>query len=107
MDQLNPIYSAFQSIQQHVFVIGQLKKVDKLEKPQASVQCRRPVKVITSIEDAGLLNFQAKPGAESVNPAKRVSANAKSKSTIIFCLGDSTLAKTTDIVHSIGTLLSF
>lgn len=69
-------------------------KIDKVVKPKDVVQWRRRVKAVISREDPSLLSLEAEPDVNAEKHDEWTVEIAKSKSTVVLCLGDSAMAKT-------------
>lgn len=78
-------------------------RVDNLVKPQGFVQWSRRAKAVIIREDPTLLLFKPQPAQEVENHTEWVSANSKTKPTLILCLGDAALAKTRNFVDGDAT----
>lgn len=70
------------------------------------LQWHHSVKTVSLREDNGLLSLKAEPGTEALHDDKWLISNAKSKSKIILCLGDSAIAKTRKLVDGNKTVLA-
>lgn len=78
-------------------------KIEKTVKPQHFVQWRRRLIAVISGDDPTLLSILDDLRAKATKHIEWVSANSKSKQTIILSLGDSALAKKGDLVDGNGT----